>query len=130
MTANEPRALSFPLEPVDQLTALVGAKDWSKTPLGAQETWSPDLRQVVDLILSAGFPMALRCGPDFVLIFNDGDRPILGDKHPWALGLPAREAWSEVWPRIEPVHLEIISGKRGALFAEDMLLRIRRLAGQ
>jgi PAS domain-containing protein len=113
-----------------EMPALVRAKDWSQTSLGAQETWSPALRQVIDLILSSGFPMALRWGPDFVLIYNDGYKPILGDKHPWALGLPAREAWSEVWPQIEPIHLEIMGGERGAPFAEDMLLRIKRRGGQ
>ena len=40
--------------------------------------------------------MAVRWGPDFVMIYNDGYRPILGDKHPWALGLPFREVWPEV----------------------------------
>jgi PAS domain S-box-containing protein len=94
------------------------------------EAWSSSLKLAVDLVMSSGFPMALRWGPDFILIYNDGYKPILGDKHPWALGLPAREAWSEVWPQIEPVHLDIFSGRRGAIFSEDMLLRIQRRGGQ
>jgi PAS domain S-box-containing protein len=70
--------------------------------------------------------MALRWGPEFVLIYNDGYAPILGEKHPWALGLPARIAWSEVWHQIEPIHREILDGKRGAFFTDDILLRIQR----
>ena len=58
----------------------------------------------VAMILASAFPMALRWGPDFVLIYNDAYGPILGDKHPWALGRPAGEAWAEVWEQIAPAH--------------------------
>jgi len=108
------------------MSALVAAKDWSATPLGARSAWSPSLKMAVDIIMASGFPMALRWGPDFVLIYNDAYRPILGDKHPWALGLPARDAWAEVWDQIEPFHTRILSGESDAVFARDMLLRIRR----
>ncbi len=70
--------------------------------------------------------MALRWGPEFILIYNDGYAPILGEKHPWALGLPAREVWPEVWHQIEPMHRDILAGTRGAIFADDILLRIQR----
>ncbi|THD57490.1 MAG: PAS domain-containing sensor histidine kinase [Phenylobacterium sp.] len=105
---------------------LVDAKDWSATPLGAREAWSQSLKMAVDIVLASGFPMALRWGPEFALIYNDAYRPILGDKHPWALGLPASVAWAEVWPQIEPFHLAIMSGASEAVFADDTLLRIQR----
>jgi hypothetical protein len=38
--------------------------DWSPTPLGPQDAWSPSLRLAVDMILATNFPMALRWGPD------------------------------------------------------------------
>ncbi len=109
-----------------EMSALVRAKDWSKTVLGPPETWSPNLTLVVDLVLASGFPMAVRWGPDFVMIYNDGYRPILGDKHPGALGLPFREAWPEVQAQLGPLHEAILSGKRSAFFAQDLSLRIRR----
>jgi signal transduction histidine kinase len=109
-----------------ELARLVREKDWSKTPLGPREGWSASLNLAVDLILSSGFPMALRWGPDFVLIYNDGYRPILGEKHPWALGLPVRKAWSEVWHQLEPVHTAILSGASAGIFSEDQLYRIQR----
>jgi two-component sensor histidine kinase/PAS domain-containing protein len=111
------------------MAGLVRGKDWSATPLGPMSGWSPALKLVVDIVLNAGFPMALRWGPDFVLIYNDGYRPILGDKHPWALGRPAREAWSEVWDEIQPLHQGILRGGP-AVFAEDMLLRIQRFGAR
>ena len=109
-----------------EMSALIRAKDWSKTVLGPSETWSPNLRLVVDLMLASSFPMAVRWGPDFVMIYNDGYRPILGEKHPWALGLPFREAWPEVQVQLGPLHEAILSGKRSAFFAQDLPLRIRR----
>ena len=102
------------------------AKDWSTTPLGPVSGWSPTLRVIVDTIMASRFPMAVRWGPDFVLIYNDGYRPILGDKHPWALGLPFREAWPEVQGQLGPLHEQLLSGTREAVYFDDLLLRIRR----
>jgi PAS domain S-box-containing protein len=115
---------------ISEMSALIRAKDWSKTALGPSEGWSPILTLVVDLMLASGFPMAVRWGPDFVMIYNDGYRPILGDKHPWALGLPFREVWPEVQTQLRPLHEAILSGKRSAFFAEDLLLRIQRHGGE
>ena len=108
------------------MRALVEAHDWSATPLGPRGAWSPSLKLASEIILASAFPMALRWGADFVLIYNDAYRPILGDKHPWALGRPAREAWAEVWDQIEPAHAAILQGQAPSIFADDMLLRIQR----
>jgi PAS domain S-box-containing protein len=115
-------APSFPGE----MAALVRSHDWSKTPLGPAERWPQSLRLIVDVILASGFPMAVRWGPDFVLIYNDGYQPILGDKHPRALGLPFRDAWPEVQQRLGPLHEEILAGENPGLFSEDLPLTIRR----
>jgi PAS domain S-box-containing protein len=111
---------------ISEMSALIRAKDWSKTALGPSESWSAGLTLVVDLMLASGFPMAVRWGPDFVMFYNDGYRPILGDKHPRALGLPFGEVWPEVQTTLRPLHEAILNGKRGAFFAEDLLLRIQR----
>src|SRR5580693_5661136 len=108
------------------MSALIRAKDWSKTSLGDRAQWPASLTLVVDLLLASGFPMAVRWGPDFVMIYNDGYRPILGDKHPRALGLPFREVWPEVQTKLRPLHEAILCGQRRAFFAEDLLLRIQR----
>ena len=108
------------------MAALIRAKDWSKTTLGAADRWPPSLTLVVNLVLASGFPMAVRWGSDFSMIYNDGYRPILGDKHPQALGLPFSEVWPEVQTVLAPLHQSILSGERSAFFAEDLLLRIQR----
>ena len=112
------------------MSALIGAKDWANTVLGPADKWTANLKLVVSTILASGFPMAVRWGPDFAMIYNDSYRPILGDKHPWALGLPFREVWPEVQNTLAPLHEAILSGTRGAFFAEDMLLRIQRHGDQ
>jgi two-component sensor histidine kinase/PAS domain-containing protein len=109
-----------------KMAALIAAKDWSKTALGPADRWPPSLTLMVNVMLASGFPMAVRWGPEFVMIYNDGYRPILGDKHPWALGLPFREVWPEVQTQLRPLHEAILSGKNNAFFAEDLLLRIQR----
>ena len=108
------------------MAALVAAHDWAVTPLGPRQNWSPSLKLTVATMLASQFPMALRWGPDFVIIYNDGYLPILGDKHPRALGVPFREIWPEVQGQLAPLHEALLSGKRDALFAEDMPLRIQR----
>ena len=110
------------------MAARVGAHDWAATPLGPREQWSPSLRLIVDTIMASQFPMALRWGPEFVVIYNDGYLPILGEKHPQALGARFREIWPEVQDQLGSLHQDLLSGKRKAVFAEDMLLRIRATA--
>ncbi len=128
MAGEKPQRPVFPPRVGVEMPALVHAKDWSKTSLGAMDTWPPVLRLALDLVMSSGFPMALRWGPDFVLIYNDGYKPILGDKHPQALGSPSHEVWAEVWDQIEPSHLAVMSGQQGAIFSEDLPLRLQRHA--
>jgi len=112
------------------MAALVAAKDWAATPLGARERWPTSLRLMVATILASQFPMAVRWGPDFLQIYNDGYAPILGEKHPDALGRPFREAWPETQPLMGGLHEAILAGERGAFFSEDLPLRIRRRGDQ
>jgi PAS domain S-box-containing protein len=62
------------------------------------------------------------------MIYNDGYRPILGEKHPAALGLPFHEVWPEVQPQLRPLHEAILNGTSGAFFAEDLLIKVQRYA--
>ena len=108
------------------MTDLVRSKDWSKTVLGAAENWPPSLALIVKVMLASGFPMCVRWGPEFVMIYNDGYRSILGDKHPAAFGLPFHKAWPEVQPQLRPLHEAILNGTSGAFFAEDLLIKVQR----
>jgi PAS domain S-box-containing protein len=55
------------------------------------------------MILPAQAEIVLFWGPDFVAFYNDAYAPTIGNKHPRALGRPARENWSELWSDLEPL---------------------------
>ncbi len=99
--------------------------DWSKTPVGPSEAWSPALRMMVRFLLANRFPLLLWWGPEYVSIYNDAYRPILGSKHPWALGQPVKQCWKEIWPILQPL---IDTPFRGgpATWNDDLQLEIRR----
>jgi PAS domain S-box-containing protein len=109
-----------------EMAERVRSRDWSKTVLGAAENWPPSLTLIVDVMLASGFPMCVRWGPEFVMIYNDGYRSILGNKHPSAFGLPFHEAWPEVQPQLRPLHEAILNRTSGAFFAEDLLIKVQR----
>ena len=104
---------------------LVARFDWAKTPLGPPEGWPQGLRAIIDIVLDSRFPMVFWWGPDLIQIYNDAYLPIMGDKHPSALGQTAAECWAEIWDAIGP---QIESVHRGgpATWNEDVLLDIRR----
>src|SRR5262249_44994632 len=57
--------------------------------------------------------------------YNDAYTEILGDKHPWALGQAAREAWPEIWGLID-ARIAKVTGEGEAIWLEDELLPARR----
>jgi anti-sigma regulatory factor (Ser/Thr protein kinase) len=77
--------------------ALAASHPWVESPIGARELWDPALRAVVDLVLSSPVAMALACGDDLALVYNDGFAQLLGAKHPAGFGRPAAEVLAEIW---------------------------------
>lgn len=104
---------------------LIRAFDWSETAIGAPGAWSPALRTMVRILLANRFPLLLWWGPDYISIYNDAYRPILGRKHPWGLGRPVRECWSEIWPVLAPLIDTPFNGGP-ATWSEDLELEIHR----
>lgn len=79
--------------------------DWSRTPLGPMGSWSPALRMMVRFLLANHFPLLLWWGPEYVSIYNDPYRPVLGAKHRgrWAArcasaGARSGTSSSRSWP--------------------------------
>jgi signal transduction histidine kinase len=99
--------------------------DWSTTPLGAVESWSPALRTMVRFLLANRFPLLLWWGPQYVSIYNDPYRPVLGAKHPWALGRPVSECWREIWDVLKPLIDTPYQGGP-ATWNDDIFLEINR----
>jgi signal transduction histidine kinase len=108
-----------------EMGARIRAMDWSTTPIGPIESWSPSLRMMVSLLLANRFPLLLWWGPHYVSIYNDAYRPILGTKHPKALGQPVRECWSEIWHVLKPLIDSPFTGGP-ATWMEDLPLEVNR----
>lgn len=108
------------------MRARVYAFDWSTTPLGAMDGWSPSLRLAVDMILATNFPMALRWGPQFCLIYNDAYMPSLHDRHPGALGMLFTEHSADFQASLKGLHDDILLGTSGGSAFERLPLRLQR----
>ncbi|MBV8889777.1 MAG: PAS domain S-box protein [Alphaproteobacteria bacterium] len=109
-----------------EMARRVRETDWSKTPLGAPESWPQSLKLSLTMILACGFPMAIRWGPELIFLYNDAYRPILGDKHPHALGKALREVWPEIYGELGPLNQAILTGERPGYFADDQHWTVRR----
>ncbi|HZR36000.1 MAG TPA: ATP-binding protein [Nevskia sp.] len=104
---------------------LIGGFDWSSTPVGPARGWSPTLRMMVQQMLANRFPLLLWWGPQYISIYNDAYIPILGAKHPWALGRPVSECWSEIWDVLRPlIDTPYLGGP--ATWNDDLQLEIKR----
>ena len=74
--------------------------DWSKTSIGSPDTWPQSLRSTVSMLLPSRAQIIVFWGPEFTVLYNDAYRPVFGAKHPHALGLSGRAAWSEIWDSV------------------------------
>jgi PAS domain S-box-containing protein len=99
--------------------------NWSKTPLGPIDSWSTALLTTVRILLANRFPILLWWGPEYISIYNDAYIPILGKKHPWALGQPVTEVWKEIWHILQPL---VDTPFRGgpATWDDDIMLEMNR----
>src|SRR5262245_51230955 len=86
-----------------EMAEKIRAFDWRATPLGPVPASSPALRMMVRFLLANRFPLMLWWGPQYVSLYNDPYRPVLGAKHPWALGQPVSVCWSEIWHVLQPL---------------------------
>lgn len=91
--------------------SLIRSIDWSKTAVGSIESWPSSLRTAIRLLLDCKLPMYIAWGPEHTQFYNDAYRPILGNKHPKALGSTAPETWEEIWPTIGPMWDEVWKGQ-------------------
>jgi signal transduction histidine kinase/CheY-like chemotaxis protein/putative methionine-R-sulfoxide reductase with GAF domain len=97
---------------------------WENTPVGPVEQWPLSLKATVRLLLDCQLPAYLAWGDRYTQFYNDAYTPILGAKHPAALGSDARVSWSEVWPTIGPMWQAVRQGQ--PIGAEDLKLDINR----
>ena len=99
--------------------------DWGSSALGPTEEWPSTLISTLNICLGARFPMAIYWGAKGYLLYNDAWRPILGNKHPEALGKSAYEVWPEIWEEINPL-FESVRSTGEATWRSDELLPMHR----
>ncbi|HYI42826.1 MAG TPA: PAS domain-containing protein, partial [Sphingomicrobium sp.] len=104
--------------------ALMRSLDWSASPLGPPSGWPQSLRSIVSLVLNSRFPMFLAWGAELGFLYNDAYAPILGTKHPLAMGKRFSDIWAEIWPDISPLIDAALAGE--ATFRENLPLVMRR----
>lgn len=108
-----------------EMGELIRNADWSQSLLGPIERWPAILTSTLGICLTARFPMAIYWGDDLCLLYNDAWRPIVGDKHPWAIGRPAIKVWPEIWDAIHPL-FESVRTTGKATWRSDELLPMQR----
>lgn len=99
--------------------------DWAATPLGPILAWPQSLRTLVDLMLASQQPVYIAWGGELTSLYNDSYVPILGTKHPEALGMPYQEVWPELWDEYRPIVAATMAGE-----AQHFLDRPVPLAGR
>lgn len=109
-----------------EMGALMRSHDWSNTPLGPVENWSPTLRTLVSTILASRFPQVIFWGDDYLQFYNDGGLPMYGAKHPKALGQSLSETFPEIWDDQMKPMMDGIRDTGEAFYAEDLLYQLFR----
>jgi hypothetical protein len=105
----------------DPTQAALRAADWAATPLGPVEGWPDELRAAVRTVLPSRVPMLLWWGPQLTQLYNDAFTPLIGDKHPRAIGQDAAKCYPEAWSELGPLADSVVAGG-GATYSRDLYL--------
>ena len=84
--------------------------DWVNSPLGSVMQWPASLQTLVQVMLSSRQPMFIAWGPERIMLYNDDYAPILGQRHPSALGKPFAEVWDDILATVGPIMDAAYSG--------------------
>ncbi len=97
---------------------------WVNTAIGPVESWPPELRALLGVMLGSKQPMFTVWGPKLTLLYNDAYRSILGDKDRNALGRSFLDVWDEVRTDLAPLVDRSLSGD--SVHMDDITLFVDR----
>jgi PAS domain S-box-containing protein len=103
---------------------LIRKHDWGSTTLGRPETWPQTLRTALNIMICSGHAMCIIWGPERTILYNDAYAPILGGRHPAALGRSTEEVWPELWDDIKPLIDRTFAGE-ACVFRDQPLTMTR-----
>lgn len=104
--------------------ARLRAASWTETALGPPETWPPALAAYTRAMLCSGLASMICWGPEHTTIYNDAFLPILGDRHPAAMGMPARACWPEAQTFFDELFARVEGGE--SVMRSEVLIPIAR----
>ena len=104
---------------------MIRRHDWAATPMGPIGQWPPTLKTALSVSLNSVFFSTIYWGPEFRMVYNQAYCDVLGDKHPSALGRPAREVWPEIWDVLDPMFHNIVETGAGIHVPDGLLLMHR-----
>ena len=99
----------------------------SGTDLGDPQGWPASLRAAATLMLDSGGPVWLAWGSGLTFLYNDAYAPLLGSKHPLAMGRKLAEVWAEVWAEVAPLVAQALAGS--PVTRRDMPFEVSRGRG-
>src|SRR5688572_26736922 len=123
---TEPSSVLALLRGGGEMGARMRSLDWSNTTIGPPHASPQSLRSTVSMLLPSNAQIVLFLGADFTVLYNDAYRPVFGAKHPLALGLPGREAWSEIWNSVLHQLLAGVVRTGEAFWGKDLLFELER----
>jgi PAS domain S-box-containing protein len=103
----------------------VRSRDWASTPLGPVEQWPMSLKTAIRILLNSRYPMFVWWGKELINFYNDAYLPMLGKRHPDALGRSASQVWADVWPVVGP-QTELVLNEGSSTWNEELLLVMER----
>lgn len=108
-----------------EMARMVRDRDWTGTALGPVSGWPYALRIAFDIALGVQTPVGIYWGPDFNLVYNDAFVQLIGNRHPVALGQPARLVFPEIWDMLKPLFEGVFTSGQTAT-SVDALMPLER----
>ena len=100
------------LEGGGKMGARMRGHDWTGTPLGLPAHWPQPLKTLVSLMLTSPQPMFIAWGEALTWIYNDAFMPVMGARHPGALGQGAlTQVWSAARAALVPLFHRVFAGE-------------------
>ncbi len=110
-----------------EMGALMRGHAWRDTAFGPGETWPQPLVTLVRVMLSSRQPMFIAWGRERALLYNDAYAPLLGARHPHALGRPFFDVWPETRREVGPLMDQVFAGC--PVHMDDLHLTLHRNGG-
>ena len=107
------------------MASLMRNYNWESHPLGNPDKWPVSLKTGIRILLHSAHPMFIWWSEEMYNFYNDGYMPLIGKKHPDALGAKGYEVWAEIWPQLGAVLESVLQGEK-AFYGEELLVPINR----